>query len=71
MPTLSAALPKGGKLRLVIDGHGGGLFRIEVSDDLQEWRVLKRIRQIEAKPVEFIDESATADRSRFYRTVTP
>ena len=71
VPTLSAALTKGGKLRLVIDGHGGGLFRIEVSDDLQEWRVLKRIRQIEAKPVEFIDESATADRSRFYRTVTP
>ena len=71
VPTLSAALTKGGKLRLVIDGQGGGLFRIEVSDDLQEWRVLKRIRQIEAKPVEFIDESATADRSRFYRTVTP
>ena len=71
VPTLSAALTKGGKLRLVIDGHGGGLFRIEVSDDLQEWRVLKRIRQIEAKPVEFIDESATADRSHFYRTVTP
>jgi hypothetical protein len=71
VPTLSAALTKGGKLRLVIDGQGVGLFRIEVSDDLQEWRVLKRIRQIEAKPVEFIDESATADRSRFYRTVTP
>ena len=71
VPTLSAALTKGGKLRLVIDGQGVGLFRIEVSDDLQEWRVLKRIRQIEAKPVEFIDESATADRSHFYRTVTP
>ena len=71
VPTLSAALTKGGKLRLVIDGHGVGLFRIEASDDLQEWRVLKRIRQIEAKPVEFIDESATADRSHFYRTVTP
>ena len=71
VPTLSAALTKGGKLRLVIDGHGVGLFRIEASDDLQEWRVLKRIRQIEAKPVEFIDESATADRSHFYRTVAP
>ena len=69
-PTLSAALAKGGKPRLVIAGQEGQLYRIEVSNDLRQWRVLKLIEGA-VQPVEFIDESASTDRSHFYRTVTP
>ena len=69
-PTLSAALAKGGKPRLVIDGQEGQLYRIETSADLRQWRLLKLIEGA-AQPVEFVDETATAERGRFYRTVTP
>ena len=69
-PTLTATLAKGGKPRLVIDGQEGQLYRIEVSADLRQWKVLKLIEGA-AKPVEFVDESGTTERSRFYRTVTP
>ena len=69
-PTLSAALAKGGKPRLIIAGQAGQLYRIEVSSDLRQWRVLKLIEGT-AEPVEFVDESATAERDHFYRTVTP
>ena len=69
-PTLTARLATGGKPRLVIHGQEGQLYRIEISADLQEWRVLKLIEG-GAQPVEFVDESATTDRSHFYRTVTP
>ena len=69
-PVLSAALAKGGKPRLVIAGQAGQLYRVEVSSDLRQWRVLKLIEGA-AKPVEFIDESATTERDYFYRTVTP
>ena len=69
-PTLTATLAKGGKPRLVIDGQEGQLYRIEVSADLRQWKVLKLIEGA-AKPVEFVDESGTTERTRFYRTVTP
>jgi hypothetical protein len=69
-PTLTATLAKGGKPRLVIDGQDGQLYRIEASNDLRQWRVLKLVEGA-AKPVEFVDESATAERDHFYRTVTP
>ncbi len=69
-PTLSAALAEGGKPRLVIAGQKGQLYRIEVSADLRQWRVLKLVEGA-AQPVEFVDESTTTERSYFYRTVTP
>ena len=69
-PTLTAALAKGGKPRLVIAGQAGQLYRVEVSSDLRQWRVLKLIEGV-AEPVEFVDESAMVERDHFYRTVTP
>jgi len=69
-PTLSAALASGGKPRLVIAGQAGQLYRVEVSSDLRQWKVLKLIEGA-AEPVEFVDESTTAERDSFYRTVTP
>jgi hypothetical protein len=69
-PTLTASLAKGGKPRLMIAGQAGQLYRVEVSSDLRQWRVLKLIEGA-AKPVEFVDESATTERDYFYRTVTP
>jgi hypothetical protein len=69
-PTLTAALAKGGKPRVIIAGQAGQLYRVEVSSDLRQWRVLKLIEGA-AKPVEFVDESATTERDYFYRTVTP
>ena len=56
-------------------GHGeasvdGLVYRVEVSSDLRQWRVLKLIEGA-AEPVEFVDESAMVERDHFYRTVTP
>ena len=69
-PTLTATLAKGSKPRLVIDGQEGQLYRIEVSADLRQWKVLKLIEGA-AKPVEFVDELGTTELDTFYRTVTP
>jgi hypothetical protein len=69
-PTLSATLARDGKPRLVIAGQEGQLYRIEVSTDLRQWKVLRLIEGA-AQPVEFIDETAFPERGRFYRTITP
>ena len=69
-PTLTATLDKGGKPRLILAGQAGQLYRVEVSSDLRQWRVLKLIEGA-AEPVEFVDESAMVERDHFYRTVTP
>ena len=42
-PTLTATLDKGGKPRLILAGQAGQLYRVEVSSDLRQWRVLKLI----------------------------
>ena len=67
---IEAPLAKGSKPRLVIDGQEGQLYRIEVSADLRQWKVLKLIEGA-AKPVEFVDELGTTELDTFYRTVTP
>jgi len=69
-PTLSAALAKDGKPRLVIAGQEGQLYRVETSTDLRRWKVLTLLEGA-AKPLEFIDETALPGRDHFYRTVTP
>ena len=69
-PTLAATLAKDGKLRLVITGQEGQLYRVEASTDLRRWKVLTLLEGA-AKPLEFFDETVLSGRSWFYRTVTP
>ena len=69
-PMLSVTLANGSQPRLIIAGQQGQLYRVEVSTDLRRWKVLTLLEGA-AEPVEFVDESTTAERDSFYRTVTP
>ena len=67
---LAAHLAKSGKPRLVITGQEGQLYRVETSIGLRRWKAITLIEGA-ADPVEFIDEVASPERGRFYRTATP
>ena len=66
-PTLAATLAKAGKLRLVITGQEGQLYRVEASTDLRRWKVVTLLEGA-AKLLEFFDETVLSGRSCFYRT---